>query len=141
MEVSYSFKHYYDTEIIMAVKSFIVHSLGSLICKLSWLVYPTIHRHQDTYLNDIQHNDTQHKGLFFRINDMQHNNLSLYWMSLCWVPHFIYCYVECHYAECHNAECHCAECIGTHEFLGKSSKSTINIKFKLWPTDFLIIYN
>jgi hypothetical protein len=41
-----------------------------------------------TQHNDIQNNDTQHKGL---ISDNQHNNA----LPLCSVSHFIYDYVEC----------------------------------------------
>jgi len=33
----------------------------------------------------------------------------LYWVTLCWVSHLIYCFVECHCAECHYAECHVAK--------------------------------
>ncbi len=62
---------------------------------------------------DIQHNDTQHKGL---ICDTQHKGLSI--TTLCH-------YAECHhaeyrvlffcYAECHYAKCRCAECRGVQD--------------------------
>jgi hypothetical protein len=70
--------------------------------------------HNDTQLNDIQHKDTQHKGL---ICDTQHKwqvpemTLSITTLYQCEefhyaVTHFIYCSAECHYAECHDTECH-----------------------------------
>ncbi len=47
------------------------------------------------------------------INDTQHNNnLPLYWVSLCWVPHFIYCSAECHFDEYCYAVGHCAKSCG-----------------------------
>ncbi len=51
------------------------------------------------------------KGLFvtLSINGTQHYN-TLYWVQLCRVLRFIYCYTECRYAECHFAECHFADC-------------------------------
>jgi hypothetical protein len=48
------------------------------------------------------------KGLYVTLSicDIQHNNaMSIGWLSLCWVSHFIYDYGECHYAECHYDEC------------------------------------
>jgi len=51
-----------------------------------------------TQHNDIQQNDTRHRGL---ISDTQ----PFCWMLLCWVSRFIYCYAECHYAECRYTEC------------------------------------
>jgi hypothetical protein len=42
-------------------------------------------------------------------NNTQHSN-SLYWVPLCWVSHFIYCYAECRYTVCHYTECHYTEC-------------------------------
>ncbi len=36
--------------------------------------------------------------------------VSLCWMLLCGVSHFIYCDPECHYVECHYVECYCAVC-------------------------------
>ncbi len=53
----------------------------------------------DSGCHDTQHNDIQHNGI---ICDTQHNNA----LPLCWVPHFIHCYAECHYAEGRYAECH-----------------------------------
>jgi len=39
-------------------------------------------------------------------SDTLHNYpLSFWWVSSCWVSHFIYCYAECHYGECHYGEC------------------------------------
>ncbi len=66
----------------------------------------------DTQYKDIQHNDTQHKGIIWDIHhkDTQHSNtLSLYWMSLCWVSFFIVMLnaimLKCRYTECRYAEC------------------------------------
>ncbi len=51
--------------------------------------------------NDIQHNDTQHKGL---ICDTQHK-----WHSALMTLSIITLCIECNYAECRYAECHYAQ--------------------------------
>ncbi len=46
------------------------------------------------------------KGLFetLKRNDTKHKWSSITTcVLLCWMPHFIYCYAECHYPECHGA--------------------------------------
>ncbi len=75
-----------------------------------WAQEPMKGRH-DTQHNNIQHNETQNKGLICAIqqndtwhNDTQHNST----LSLCWMSHF--CYAECHYANCGYAKCRYAEC-------------------------------
>ncbi len=49
--------------------------------------------HHDTQHNNIQHHNTQDKGLFVTIstNDTQHDNVvPFFWVSLCWKSRFIY---------------------------------------------------
>ncbi len=43
--------------------------------------------------------------------------LPLCWMSICWVPGFIYCYAECHCDECIYAEWRYAECSDANTLL------------------------
>jgi hypothetical protein len=58
-------------------------------------------QHNDTQhsglISNIQHNDTQYRGL---ISDIQLNDTQQKTLPLCLVSHFIYCYAECRYAEC-----------------------------------------
>ncbi len=51
----------------------------------------------DTQLNDIQHNDTNHKGLKC---DIQHNNTATMLSVITLSVEFLYYYGECLYAEC-----------------------------------------
>jgi hypothetical protein len=59
------------------------------------------------------------------ISDTRHNNaLRLWWMSLCKVSRFIYCYAEYHDAECDHAECYGA------------------YKFAAWPSElYMVVIN
>ncbi len=46
--------------------------------------------------------------------NIQHNNA----VPLCWVPHFVYYYAECHYVECRYVECCYTECHNAKCLLG-----------------------
>ncbi len=64
------------------------------------------HRRQELrWRHDIQHNNTQHKGL---VCNTQHKNTPYRVQSEC---RYADCrYAECRYAECRYAECRYAEC-------------------------------
>ncbi len=63
------------------------------------------------------------------ISDTQHNNAQpLWWVSLCRVSHFIYCYDECHYGQCHYDECRGAK-YSTCKIWGKKH---IKVVFLYW---------
>jgi hypothetical protein len=71
----------------------------------------------DTLHIDAQHNDTQHNWL---ICDTQHRHLAeQYFVPLCRVSGFFYCYAGCRYAECRYCECRgtakCAAVQLTHQ--------------------------
>ncbi len=82
-------------------------------------------QYYEIFQNDIQHNDTQHKGLFVTcsindtsINELSTNNITQHncilpycKVSLCRMSHFIYynsewCYIKCHNVKCLSSECH-----------------------------------
>ncbi len=50
-------------------------------------------------------------GLYVTLSIIQteHNwhsaHQSSFWALLCWMPHFVYCYAECHYVECDYGKC------------------------------------
>ncbi len=50
-------------------------------------------------------------------------SIRAHWVSLCWMSHFIYCYVECRYAECSYAKCRYAECRGAQHNATQHSDS------------------